>query len=110
MRDYKIVLTWEAIYDITDIAEYIESDFGIERADRFVREVQRELEKLGYMGASLPKTQFLYRGYSIHKKPYPPSIIFYVLLEDLEEVHVLRVLREEQDQTQVFGADLEYKY
>ncbi len=24
MQDYKIILTWEAIYDVTDIADYIE--------------------------------------------------------------------------------------
>lgn len=24
MPEYKIVLTWEAIYDVTDIADYIE--------------------------------------------------------------------------------------
>ena len=24
MQEYKIILTWEAIYDVTDIADYIE--------------------------------------------------------------------------------------
>ena len=26
-----------------------------------------------------PRTHFLYRGYSIHKKSFPPSIIFYII-------------------------------
>ena len=28
MQEYKIILTWEAIYDVTDIADYIEEEFG----------------------------------------------------------------------------------
>lgn len=32
MQNKKVILTWEAIYDITDIAEYIEKEFGVERA------------------------------------------------------------------------------
>ena len=35
MQEYKIILTWEAIYDVTDIADYIEEEFGQQRADRF---------------------------------------------------------------------------
>ena len=110
MRGYRVLLTWEAIYDVTDIAEYIEEAFGEERADRFTNDIEQEIEKLGYTGAALPRTQFFYRGYSIHKKPYPPSIIFYILLEERGEIHVLRVLREEQEQMHVFGADQEYTY
>ncbi|MDU3308509.1 MAG: hypothetical protein E7F06_21300 [Lachnospiraceae bacterium] len=33
MQEYKIILTWEAIYDVTDIADYIEEEFGQQRAD-----------------------------------------------------------------------------
>ena len=38
MQEYKIILTWEAIYDVTDIADYIEEEFGQQRADRFQSE------------------------------------------------------------------------
>jgi plasmid stabilization system protein ParE len=34
MQEYRIVLTWEAIYDVTDITEYIEDEFGLERANQ----------------------------------------------------------------------------
>ena len=34
-QELKIVMTWEAIYDITDIADYIELWFGVDRADQF---------------------------------------------------------------------------
>ena len=32
MQERNVVLTWEAIYDVTDIADYIEKEFGRERA------------------------------------------------------------------------------
>ena len=35
MQEYKIILTWEAIYDATDIADYIEEENGQQHADRF---------------------------------------------------------------------------
>jgi len=97
MPEYKVVLTWEAIYDLTDITDYIEADFGISRADRFQKDIKRELEMLTIMRAAFPKTQMMYRGYVIHKKVFSPSVIFYIVDETKEEIHVLRVLREERD-------------
>ena len=35
MQKYKVIVTWEAVYDIAEIADYIEAQFGIARADRF---------------------------------------------------------------------------
>ena len=70
MQERNVVLTWEAIYDVTDIADYIEQEFGRERADRFERDI---------------------------RQPFPPSIIFYVVKEPENEIHILRVLREEWD-------------
>ena len=40
MQEYKIILTWEAIYDVTDIADYIEEEFGQQRADRFQSDLE----------------------------------------------------------------------
>ena len=36
MQRYKVTVTWEAVYDIAEIADYIEAQFGIARADRFL--------------------------------------------------------------------------
>ena len=33
MQKYKVIVTREAIYDIAEIADYIEAQFGIARAD-----------------------------------------------------------------------------
>ena len=36
MQKYRVIVTWEAIYDIAEITDYIEAQFGIARADRFL--------------------------------------------------------------------------
>lgn len=108
MPEHKVILTWEAIYDVTDIADYIEAEFGEERADRFQADIREELDKLKYMGNAFLKTQILYRSYAIHKKPFPPSIIFYILIE--HEIHVLRVLREEQNWQRILEQKTKYSY
>ncbi|MCM1288039.1 MAG: hypothetical protein NC240_06975 [Clostridium sp.] len=41
MQEHKVILTWEAIYDLTDIADYIERDFGKNRADRLEKYTER---------------------------------------------------------------------
>lgn len=45
MQKYKIIVTWEAVYDIAEIADYIEAQFGIARADRFQEEIKESLNK-----------------------------------------------------------------
>lgn len=42
MQEYEVILTWEAIYDVTDIADYIEAEFGQNRADRFQEDIKRK--------------------------------------------------------------------
>ena len=110
MHDYKVILTWEAIYDVTDIADYIEAEFGQARADRFQNDIQAQMKKLGYMSEAFPKTHILYRNYYIHKKPFSPSIIFYVFMEHTQEIHILRVLREERNWTRVLEQEQNYTY
>ena len=46
MRERKVVLTWEAIYDVTDIADYIEQEFGRARADQFERDIKQEIKDI----------------------------------------------------------------
>ena len=44
MQDYKIILTWEALYDVTDIADYIEEEFGQQHADRFQSNLKEQMQ------------------------------------------------------------------
>ena len=50
MQKYKVIVTWEAVYDIAEIADYIEAQFGIARADRFQEEIKERLDKLKISG------------------------------------------------------------
>lgn len=110
MQELKVILTWEAIYDVTDIAEYIEAEFGQDRADRFQLDIEGQLEQLEYMGTMLGKTDLLYRSYPIYKKVFSPSVIFYIVKNPEKEIHVLRVLREEREWEKVMTLCQEYEY
>ncbi|MCM1082371.1 MAG: type II toxin-antitoxin system RelE/ParE family toxin [Clostridium sp.] len=110
MQEHKVILTWEAIYDLTDIADYIERDFGKNRADRFEKEIKQQIKDIGYMGGIYGNTHIHYRSYSIFKKAFPPSIIFYVIKELENEIHILRVLREERDWKNILKEQQNYTY
>jgi len=102
------LLTWEAIYDIADMAEYMEAEFGIDRADEFQNDIKKQISLLGSKNIVFGRTQIYYRNYAIHKKPFPPAIIFYVIKE--QEVHILRVLREERDWESILRKEQRYTY
>lgn len=59
MQEHKVILTWEAIYDVTDIADYIEQEFGRERADRFEYDMKREISEIGFSGRHLWRYPYL---------------------------------------------------
>ena len=42
MQERNVVLTWETIYDVADIAEYIEAEFGGERVDLFYDDIKEQ--------------------------------------------------------------------
>lgn len=110
MQNKKVILTWEAIYDITDIAEYIEKEFGVERADCFQSDIHKQLNNLKTSGNNFGRTQIHYRNYVIYKKPFPPSIIFYIIKEPEKEIHILRVLREERNWKEILTKQQRYTY
>lgn len=46
MKERKVIVTWEAIYDIVDITESIESNFGKRVVDNFELEIYRKIISL----------------------------------------------------------------
>ena len=46
MQEYKIILIWEAIYDVTNIADYIEEENGQQHADRFQSDLKEQMQNL----------------------------------------------------------------
>lgn len=110
MQERKVILTWEAIYDITDIADYIEAEFGRARADKFQNDIQEQMQNIKLTGGMFGKTRLFYRNLAIFKKPFSPSIIFYIIKEPESEIHILRVLREERNWSRILKQEQEYTY
>ena len=110
MPDYKVVLTWESVYDVAEIAEYIEDKFSRQKADEFQRGIEKEFTKMATNAKLYQKTYILYREYDIHRKVFKPSLIFYIVKEEKREVHILRVLREERDWGNILKNTEDYTY
>lgn len=110
MQERKVILTWEAVHDVADIADYIELEFGRERADRFEKDIKKEFMSISFLGGVFGNTHIYYRSYSIFKKSFSPSIIFYVVKEPEKEIHILRVLREERNWNKILKEIQEYTY
>ena len=99
MQEYKIILTWETIYDVTDIADYIEEENGQQHADRFQSDLKEQMQNLSQFSTAFPRTQILYT-----------SIIFYIIMEETKEIHILRVLRHERDWENILLQRSTYTY
>lgn len=110
MPAYEIVLTWEAIYDVAEIAEYIEDRFSEYDADKFQDNIREEFKKIASNAKLYTKTHILYRGYNIYKKVFSPSLIFYVIKEIEREIHILRILRNERDWENILKSTDNYMY
>lgn len=110
MPAYKVVLTWESIYDVAEIAEYIEDRFSEYDANKFQNNICEEFKKIALNAKFYTKTHILYRGYSIYKKVFSPSLIFYTVKEDEGEIHILRVLRNERDWENILKNTDNYTY
>ncbi|MBQ9361102.1 MAG: type II toxin-antitoxin system RelE/ParE family toxin [Lachnospiraceae bacterium] len=110
MDDYEVFWSHEAIYDLADISEYIESEFGIERADRFDEDIDREGEALGKSFKFYTGTGIYYREHLIMMKPFSPSIIFYFVDEKEERVYIIRVLRHERDWQKLLRDNISYTF
>ena len=110
MQEYKIILTWEAIYDAAEIAEYIEENFSLRTADTFQQNLQKEFNKILSNAKLFAPTHILYRGYHIYKRIFKPSLIFYIIKEAEKEVHILRTLRGERDWEHILKNSGDYTY
>ena len=108
MQERNIIITYEAIYDIVEAEEWIFYRFGSDRAKRYRKEIYTELKKLSTDASIYAGSGFKYRGYTIYKKPFSPAIMFWIIKEN--EVHVLRVPREEYDWKTFFETHKDYDY
>ena len=101
-------LTNEILYDIADLADNIEENFGSQYADVFEQEITDTLNRLSSHQNIYPGTGVFYRGSEIRKVVMRPSLIFYVVLED--GIHALRALRQERNWEKVLRTETDYTY
>ena len=110
MRDYDVVWSREAIYDVADIADYIELRFGRDRADHFNNDIDVEVEALGCDYRMYTGTGIYYRRKLILKKVFDPSIIFYFVDDDSQIVYIIRVLRHERNWQKILKEGISYTF
>ena len=100
----------QSIYDVADIADYIEFRFGQERADQFNNEIDLEGEALGKDFRLYTGTGIYYRKKLILKKVFDPSIIFYFVDEEMKTVYIIRVLRHERNWQKIIREGISYTF
>lgn len=110
MRDYEVLWSRESIYDLADIADYIELRFGRERADRFFDDIDRIGRALGSEFRLYTGTGIYYRKKLILKKVFDPSIIFYFVDDAAQTVNIIRVLRHERNWQKILREGIGYTF
>ncbi len=110
MREYDVFWSRESIYDVADIADYIEFRFDQDRADRFNDDIDREVQKLGRDHKLYTGTGIYYRQKLILKKVFGPSVIFYFVDDDQQAVFVIRVLRHERNWQKIIREGISYQF
>lgn len=110
MHDYEVIWSRESVYDVADIADYIELRFVRERADRFNDDIDKEGKALGSDFRMYTGTGIYYRKKLILKKMFDPSIIFYFVDETEQKVYIIRVLRHERNWQKILREGICYTF
>ena len=110
MNRYDVVWSRESIYDVADIADYIEFRFGQKRAEQFIDDIDREGEALGSDFRLYAGTGIYYRKKMILKKVMNPSILFFYVDDKEEKVYIIRVLRHERNWQKMISEDISYTF
>lgn len=107
---YLVKWSFESIYDVADIADYIEMTFGQNRAEQFNDDIDEEIGSLCDMPSKYPDIGMYYRGFLIRKMVTSPSLVFYAVDETESMIYILRVLREERDWHYILNKQNNYKF
>ena len=110
MDEYQLIWSRESIYDVADIADYIECRFGPERAERFLDEITHKAETLRTSYKLNAAAGICYRQKLIFKKVFGPSVIFYFVDEAKKSVFIIRVLRHERNWQRILRDEISYTF
>lgn len=107
---YKIRETQETLKDVTDFAVYMVEKLGNPKAAyEFLERYDKAIQQLktfpfGYRGIS-----FEYRGIEIGLKPYDTYNIFFVVEQSIQEIIILRVLKDRQNWKAIPSGETDYR-
>ncbi len=108
---YKVVMTQEALEDVSNLAIYMIDTFKNQKAaDDFLDAYDRQVEVLsafpiGYRGISIE-----YRSYEIRLKPFDTYNLFFIVDDEMGKIVILRLLKNLQDWKQILRMDTEYHF
>lgn len=108
---YRVVMTKEALEDVSNLADYILDAFENKKAaDDFLDAYDRQVGILstfptGYRGISME-----YRGYEIRLKPFDTYNLFFVVDDEIGQIVILRLLKNLQDWNQILRMETEYHF
>ena len=108
---YRVVVTREALEDVSSLAGYIIDTLKNQKAaDDFLDAYDRQVRSLstfpiGYRGISME-----YRGYEIRLKPFDTYNLFFVVDDEIGQIVILRLLKNLQDWNQILRMETEYHF
>lgn len=92
-NEYKIVLSRDALDDISSIKKYILNNFGYrEYAEKFSKKIKEAIQKIKLFPKSYKKTEYSIEGLDVYFKPYDTYLIFFVINEST--ITIIRILKD----------------
>lgn len=107
---YKIRETLEAVKDVTDFAIYMIEKFKNPKAAYdFLARYDKEIQQLKTFPFCYRGISFEYQGMEIRLKPYDTYNIFFVVEQNIQEIIILRVLKDIQNWKAILSGETDYR-
>lgn len=108
---YKVVVTQEALEDVSNLAIYMIDTFKNQKAaDDFLDAYDKQVEVLGTFPIGYRGISIEYRGYEIRLKPFDTYNMFFIVDDKLGQIVILCLLKNLQDWKQILRMETEYHF
>lgn len=108
---YKVVVTQEALEDVSNLAKYMIDTFKNQKAaDDFLDAYDKQVEVLGTFPIGYRGISIEYRGYEIRLKPFDTYNMFFVVDDEMGQIVILRLLKNLQNWKQILRMEVEYHF
>lgn len=105
MVSYEVIMTPDAVTDLTELRDYIADILLVpEIALRYVRSIRETISKLEYMATSIaPISDEPWHSRGIRKINAQNFIVYYRIEESRKRVYVLNIIYNKRDQLQTLA-------